>query len=379
MDAVLQNSPRRASLLTSTVCGTAAISANFTGTPTTINVNGSVTFTDGSTSPDNLLTWNWTFNGGTPASHSGQTPPAITYTTAGQYDVTLTVTDDNAGSDTETKSMYITVNPAGTSTCDSTLANWDFDTHAATTGTYTWGAGNGYMLGQNTYGDNGWADKIVYSATGTELTDVLFYFGVNSGTGNINFKVWGDASGSPDNGNVMTTQSVAISSLSVGGTPTLWSLATPTALNGNFYIGFDHNTIPAAGDTAAIMSAVTSTNSLFSKETGGWTDLSTYNVTQGMALIPVICNTSTGEKELIGKITQVSVFPNPSIGTFNIALTSKVNTTVSVFNTLGEEIYNYSKNTQLFTIDMNNQPNGVYFIKVTSNGEVTTKKILLSK
>lgn len=35
----------------------------------------------------------WTFEGGDPATYSGETPPAVTYATAGDYDVTLEVSD----------------------------------------------------------------------------------------------------------------------------------------------------------------------------------------------------------------------------------------------------------------------------------------------
>jgi PKD repeat protein len=82
--------------------------ANFSGTPTTVVVGNTVTFTDLSTcSP---TSWTWTFTGGTPSSYVGQTPPAITYSTIGTYDVSLTVI--KAGSpDTETKTGYITVTP----------------------------------------------------------------------------------------------------------------------------------------------------------------------------------------------------------------------------------------------------------------------------
>ncbi|MBK7029746.1 MAG: PKD domain-containing protein [Bacteroidales bacterium] len=80
--------------------------AAFTGTPATVVVGNSVTFTDNSScSP---TAWDWSFPGGTPSSYSGQTPPAIQYSTIGVYDVTLTVTK---GSSTDTKTMtgYINV------------------------------------------------------------------------------------------------------------------------------------------------------------------------------------------------------------------------------------------------------------------------------
>ena len=80
--------------------------ADFTANNTSIQAGGNVVFTDLSTG--NPTTWVWIFEGGTPGTYNGQTPPAIVYNTAGQYDVTLTVTNAS-GSDTEIKTNYITV------------------------------------------------------------------------------------------------------------------------------------------------------------------------------------------------------------------------------------------------------------------------------
>ncbi len=82
------------------------IVANFSASQTTVIVGGSVNFTDQSSC--NPTSWSWTFTGGTPASYSGQNPPAITYNAAGTFDVSLTVTKPGA-SDTETKTGYINV------------------------------------------------------------------------------------------------------------------------------------------------------------------------------------------------------------------------------------------------------------------------------
>lgn len=84
--------------------------AAFTADDSTITVGSSVTFTDNST--PNPISWNWSFAGGTPATSSLQNP-VITYNTPGTYDVTLTVTN-SYGSDTLTKTSYITVSPAST-------------------------------------------------------------------------------------------------------------------------------------------------------------------------------------------------------------------------------------------------------------------------
>lgn len=83
--------------------------AEFVANTTTVFAGGTVTFTDLSTF--NPTSWSWSFPGGTPASFSGQNPPAVAYANPGVYNVSLTVSNAN-GSDTETKTNYITVSSA---------------------------------------------------------------------------------------------------------------------------------------------------------------------------------------------------------------------------------------------------------------------------
>ncbi len=81
--------------------------ADFSGSPTTVNEGGSVNFTDLST--NSPTSWSWSFPGGTPSSSTAQNP-TVTYNSAGTYSVTLTATNAG-GSDGETKTDYITVEP----------------------------------------------------------------------------------------------------------------------------------------------------------------------------------------------------------------------------------------------------------------------------
>jgi carboxyl-terminal processing protease len=83
--------------------------ANFTGSPTQISVEESVQFID--LSSDNPTTWQWTFEGGNPATSTEQNP-LVTYGSVGNYDVTLMVSN-GAGSDTLYVPEYITVTQTG--------------------------------------------------------------------------------------------------------------------------------------------------------------------------------------------------------------------------------------------------------------------------
>jgi PKD repeat protein len=83
--------------------------ASFFAIPTDIIEGTSTTFYDNSPNGGAAIsTWQWSFPNGTPNSFTGQTPPAITYATAGSYDVTLSVTNAN-GTANYTRTGYIKV------------------------------------------------------------------------------------------------------------------------------------------------------------------------------------------------------------------------------------------------------------------------------
>ncbi len=63
----------------------------FTADMTTVSVGESVIFTDETLGDP--IEWIWTFEGGTPETYTGQTPPPITYDMEGLWDVTLYVSD----------------------------------------------------------------------------------------------------------------------------------------------------------------------------------------------------------------------------------------------------------------------------------------------
>ena len=120
------------------VCPTDPPVADFTASATAICVGESITFTDTST---NLpFVWSWTFTGGTPNSSTDQNP-VITYNTAGTFEVELTATNFN-GSDTETKTVFITVNAYPTITGTTPAARCDAGTvtlqATASAGTISW-------------------------------------------------------------------------------------------------------------------------------------------------------------------------------------------------------------------------------------------------
>lgn len=84
-----------------------SVAADFSAVCSYTYGGGKVKFED--KTQGNVKYWNWSFEGGTPATSSDQNPE-ITYNTAGRYKVTLTSSNDGKSS-TEVKENYIVVVP----------------------------------------------------------------------------------------------------------------------------------------------------------------------------------------------------------------------------------------------------------------------------
>ncbi len=271
--------------------------ANFSGTPLTIPVGGQVNFSDLSTnSPTN---WSWTFNGGTPTTFNGQTPPAITYNAAGTYQVSLTVTNAN-GTDTETKPAYVTVVPqTGSGTCD-TLTN-------LTTNQFTviGAQGGGYASGHNVFGDVSKADIFTGATVGDQIEGALLFFGVAEDGANpttINVNVWDDngAAGAP--GTVLASEQISIASIAAdiaGNGQTYVTFSNPVTITGTFYLGIDFNYNDPA-DTVALGTTVDGfpvPGTAWEQwgNNGGWFPYSTLAANGGWELnvahliLPIVC------------------------------------------------------------------------------------------
>lgn len=76
----------------------------------------------------------------------------------------------------------------------------------------------------------------------------------------------------------------------------------------------------------------------------------------------------------------VSVYPNPTNGTFLISTEEKQEKiNLSIINVLGEKIFETSSSEKETTIDIKNQPNGIYFISVKSEQGAVIKKLIINK
>jgi hypothetical protein len=80
---------------------------------------------------------------------------------------------------------------------------------------------------------------------------------------------------------------------------------------------------------------------------------------------------------------QVSVFPNPTTGRISIHVKDVVTIVqqIKVTNTFGEQIYAVepARSGNKFEIDISDQPNGVYFLRIKAGDKLINKKVYLMK
>ncbi len=117
----------------SAIATSSNLTADFTADKTTLKPGESVQFTDNSSASGTSITsWQWAFDGGSPATYNGQSPPAVTYANEGSFEVSLTITGANGNSVTKTASNFINVS---NSSCTNVIFNLTLDNYPEET---TW-------------------------------------------------------------------------------------------------------------------------------------------------------------------------------------------------------------------------------------------------
>ncbi|MDA8886148.1 T9SS type A sorting domain-containing protein, partial [Bacteroidia bacterium] len=80
----------------------------------------------------------------------------------------------------------------------------------------------------------------------------------------------------------------------------------------------------------------------------------------------------------------LAVSPNPTSGKLNINVNLPENEeiNIAVFNTVGQQVVlveNGTVSNSSYTVNLDNQDNGMYYVKMTVNGNIITKKVMLNK
>ena len=78
--------------------------------------------------------------------------------------------------------------------------------------------------------------------------------------------------------------------------------------------------------------------------------------------------------EILNKV-EITIYPNPCSQTLHIDNTQTEIKDISIYDVMGREIKKYSINTTKSTLDVSNLQSGMYFLKITTEHGILTRKV----
>lgn len=93
----------------------------------------------------------------------------------------------------------------------------------------------------------------------------------------------------------------------------------------------------------------------------------------------VYCFTTGIEEQ--GQDHDINIFSNLSAGSLTIQTTTSKITCIEIFNEIGETVYttSFSSHSNSIEIDISSKPQGIYFVRVKTENQILSKKVLLIK
>ncbi len=346
------------------------------------SANGLVTFNNSSTGTTGGTTYSWNFgDGGSSTSAS----PVHTYSANGSYTVTLTANNNSnpACSDSQTYIVYVYTycNIVAGFSYSQNANNVSFTNSSTGASTYYWNFGDGNVGG----GPN---PSHTYTATGT-YTVVLSAIGAS-----INpcaDSTWQVVTVSTVNPPCVANAGF---SLSPTGTPQYWNafpLYPANVTYATWYWG-DGSSSNTLYTSHTYSTAGTYTICLSVNVNCGASDISCYTYAifrssqdQNIITVNVINPATVGIKNAEAENVLYSISPNPNSGSFNMNASGLPAGPVkmTIYNIVGAQVYsteiNGNNGSLSKDIQLNEAPNGVYFIHLNADNKTFTKKVIINR
>ncbi len=367
---------------------------NFNVSTTNVALGSSINFTDGSFG--DIVSWSWTFEGGTPSTSTQQNPNGIVYSEVGDFDVTLTITDADGNSETLSREDYIHVRESynmqnGTiETCnaffyDNGGPNNSYGNNKNYTLTFM-PASQGNMIGvtfTEFSTEAGYDFLYIYDGSSTNATLIGTYDGSNSPgivtatneEGALTFRFTSD--------NWTTSSGWAAQVYCISGNPlNITVTADPEVINEGERSQLQAIVTGGSGEYTYIWEpAETLDNPNIANPVATPTDPETvYKV------VVTDSEGSTGVGEVIVTIrdwsvsemaVRPSIYPNPSNGTFTIQAVGHVG--YELYNSLGQVVVSGQFSDNSRQISGENLNPGIYFLHISCESGSFVEKIVIEK
>lgn len=99
----------------------------------------------------------------------------------------------------------------------------------------------------------------------------------------------------------------------------------------------------------------------------------TVNCTSGSEMRTIKDGSYIGTNQAINNVI---IYPNPTNGVFKVHIENIENSMIEVVNALGKTILIQNVNKNMTNIDLTNQPNGIYFVKVVSGDIIEVQQVI---
>lgn len=324
--------------------------------------------------------WSWTFEQGNPATSTVQNP-TCTWNTAGTFDITLVASNANGTGTSITKQITI-IDPAATNnmmvTFEECVTNWTGDFAP-----YTWTTVD-LDLG------NVWGDFSGVGVSGPMAFNVYDHTEAMATVGSGLAPHGGNKSGM-----VMNTVTASAPNND-------WFISPQITLGTNSSISMWAASLSVQWGAEEFYLAVSTTDNaptsftyVSPKNTPGttWTnytaDLNAYNGQPVYIGIHCVSNdhfvlfvddiqintTTIGINE--NDMAAVRVYPNPSNGTVNVE--NAQGSDIMIYNLLGEVVASVNSANQFESFNLSALSNGTYLVKVISDSQIKTQKVVINK
>lgn len=354
-----------------------------------------VDFRDNSYNYSGTITRQWIFEGGTPATSSAQNPN-VTYAQAGKYDVTLIVSN-SFGSDTLVMPDYIEVIPAVAPIKGSYTQDFEFPVFPI----------DGWYTNSTTFTDYAITDV----GQGTVIANNSRTLRAPNGSSisGSRFDLFSPSLDISQLGNPVVSFFYSFAQRLTAGSLTNDGLRVYYSTNcGQSWIqlwaraGSQLSTIGNTTPTSTlpfVPSDASKWRQVIINVPGTVTAAQRQNIRFRFQFISAGGNNfyidainigfpASVEKDYYANDANFSVFPNPTNGATNVSLNLLADSDVkiTVQDVLGRDVATiadgkYTQGMQEFSFDAaaNSNTNGIYFIKLSVNGTVFTKKLMLNK
>ncbi|HXP51973.1 MAG TPA: T9SS type A sorting domain-containing protein, partial [Bacteroidia bacterium] len=369
------------------------VTPNFTSNVKSGCSGVTIKYTDASTSTGTINAWKWTFQGGSPATSSSQNP-SVTYSTPGTYNVTEVVTS-TTGVDSITSLAYVNVIPVASLPLTETFESGSFPP-------------TGWTLNKPSPDDSVWqlcpttgyssAKCMFFPANCGQTIDITgerqqLYTPNYSFTGVTNAELSFDVAYEPSS----VTGTRAYSDTLV----VYYSTDCGNTWNNIYMKG--GMTLCTTGSTTTAKTDVNSAGCFVPPSNSAWrrdsVSLAAVN-NQSSVMFSFECRSGWGNIIYVDNInvaatsptsiqafvnsTDVKVYPNPTNGSFNIALSGNVSekADLDIFDALGQQVSHSVIQQGTNQLSLEGKATGIYFYRVmTADGGklISEGKLMLQK